>query len=290
VPQDLQLDWLRAFVTTVDAGSLSAAAPQLFRSQSAVSIQIRKLEGAIGQPVLSRGPRHLELTPAGLKLIGHARRILEAHGDAVADLTGEELKGHVRAGVPDDFAQPYFTPALRNFGAKHPSVDIELNCEQSTMLLPKVMRGELDIALLSRIRPRVGTLLREEPLVWVGSPKHEAWRRRPLPLAVYETGSPARMSALQALRRRRMTSRIVCGSASVAGQLVAVESGLAIAALTRCSVPAHLQVLDERHGLPPMPAVQLVLVRSKASVSSLAVDAIWEELMRTASAQPSRRE
>ena len=78
---DLQLDWLRAFVAVVDAGSLTAAAPHVHRSQSALSMQLKKLEDAVGRAVLTRGPRHLELTPTGVELLGYARRMLELHAE-----------------------------------------------------------------------------------------------------------------------------------------------------------------------------------------------------------------
>src|ERR1700741_2457585 len=100
---DLQLDWLRAFVSVVDSGSLSAAAPLIHRSQSAVSMQISKLEDAVGRPVLSRGPRHLELTPTGAELLGYARRLLELHGETLEALHGPRLNGRVSLGVPDDY-------------------------------------------------------------------------------------------------------------------------------------------------------------------------------------------
>ena len=110
---DLQLDWLRAFVSVVDSGSLSAAAPLIHRSQSAVSMQLLKLEDAIGRPVLLRGPRHLELTPTGLELLGYARRLLELHRETLDALHGPLLSGRVRLGVPDDYAASYLTPAWR---------------------------------------------------------------------------------------------------------------------------------------------------------------------------------
>jgi DNA-binding transcriptional LysR family regulator len=281
---DLQLDWLRAFVTAVDAGSLSAAAPRLFRSPSAVSVQLRKLEQALGQPVLARGPRHLELTPAGTRLIGHARRILQAHAEAVGELTGPALTGRVRAGVPDDYAARYFTPVLRGFVARHPAVAIELVCEQSTALWPKVQAGEIDVALISRPNARVGRFLRDEPLVWVGDARHAAWQRTPLPVAMYEAGSLARREAVRALRRRGIAHRIVYDSASLAGQIAAVEGGLAVAVVTACSVPPGLEVLGERHGLPPLGAMAIAAVRSAASQPSAAADAMFDELVRTVSA------
>jgi DNA-binding transcriptional LysR family regulator len=99
---DLQLDWLRAFVAVVDAGSLTAAAPNVHRSQSALSMQLKKLEDAIGRAVLTRGPRHLQLTPTGLELLGYARRMLELHAQARAAVRGPAISGRVTRGVPDD--------------------------------------------------------------------------------------------------------------------------------------------------------------------------------------------
>ncbi|WP_284619503.1 LysR family transcriptional regulator [Aquabacterium humicola] len=278
---DLQLDWLRCFVAVVDAGTLSAAAPLVHRSQSAVSMQIRKLEEAAGRPLLDRGPRHLVLTPAGAELLLHARRLLELHGEAQAALQGERLAGLVNLGVPDDYAARYLTPVLRSFALRHGAVEISLTCEQSTALIPKVQRGELDLALVSRDRPQRGALLFHEPLVWVGAAAHEAWRRDPLPIAVYESGSLARRDALAALAKRRRRHRIVYNSSSLAGQIAAVESGIAVAVLTRCSVPPQLQVLGEAQGLPPLAAMQVAAYRSQASRGSAAVDALYQQMLRT---------
>ncbi|NRF65582.1 LysR family transcriptional regulator [Aquincola sp. S2] len=278
---DLQLDWLRCFVAVIDAGSLSAAAPLVHRSQSAVSMQIRKLEQAAGRALLDRGPRHLVLTPSGAELLLHARRMLELHGEALAALHGERLGGLVKLGVPDDYAARYLTPVLRSFALRHGAVEISLTCEQSTALIPKVQRGELDLALVSRDRPQRGTLLFNEPLVWVGAAAHEAWRRDPLPIAVYEAGSLARRDALAALAARRRRHRIVYNSSSLAGQLAAVDSGLAVAVLTQCSVPPGLQILGEAHGLPPLPAMQVAAYRSKAARDAPAVDALYQQMLRT---------
>lgn len=282
---DLQLDWLRAFVAVVDGGSLTAAAPALHRSQSAVSMQIRKLDEAVGRPVLSRGPRHLELTAAGRELLPHARRLLADHAEALRAISGRALSGRVRLGVPDDYAARYLTPLLRSFAARHAGVEIELDCEQSTVLVPRVQRDELDLALVSRPRPRLGTLLFHEPLVWVGAPAFEAWRRDPLPVAMYEAGSLARRDATQALGRLGRPYRVVYNSSSLAGQLAAVDSGLAVAVLTRCSVPPTLEVLGERHGLPPLGTMEVAVLRSKASRSNPAVDALHALAVQTLAAR-----
>ena len=281
---DFQIDWLRAFVAVVDAGSLSGAAPLVHRSQSAVSMQIKKLEAALGRPVLLRGPRHLQVTPAGAELLSYARRVLDLQAEAQAALFGPQLAGRVRLGVPDDYASAYLTPVLRSFAHRYHGVEIELTCEQSTSLIPRLARGELDLALVSRDKPQRGRFLFQEPLVWVGSPQLEVWRRDPLPIAVYESASLARIATMKALAARRRAHRIVYHSSSLAGQLAAVESGLAVAVLTRCSVPAHLQVLQDlpaEFELPPLDAMEVAVLRSKVSLRSPAVDAMYEQMVRT---------
>jgi DNA-binding transcriptional LysR family regulator len=284
---ELQFDWLRAFVAVVDAGSLSSAAEVIHRSQSAVSIQsavsmqIKKLEQAVGRPVLLRGPRRMELTPVGVELLSYARQMLSLHAETLTALHGPVLSGQVRLGVPDDYAASYLTPVLRAFANRHTQVEIVLSCVQSTALIPMVQREELDLALVSRDRPQRGTLLFREPLVWVGAAQYEAWRRDPLPVAVYEPGSQARRGALAALAAQRRAYRVVYNSSSLAGQLAAVESGLSVAVLTQCSVPAHLQILSEKHGLPKLGAMEVAAMRSTGSRRNPAVEAIYRQMLET---------
>lgn len=278
---ELQLDWLRAFVAVVDAGSLSAAAPWLHRSQSAVSMQLKKLEDAVGRPVLLRGPRQLELTPTGQELLGYARQMLQLHADTWSALRGPQLTGKLRLGIPDDYAAAYLTPVLRSFANQHLGVEIELICEQTTALIPKIAQNSIDLAIISQHQPKRGTHLFAEPLVWVATAQSTAWQRNPLPVALYEQGCIARMHALAALKAQRIAYRVAYHSPSLAGQLAAVESGLAIAAITRCSVPSHLQILQEKHGLPSLEPVNVALIRSKNSKGDAAVEAMHAQVVRT---------
>jgi len=279
--QDLQIDWLKCFVAVVDAGSLSSAAPEVHRSQSAVSMKLKKLEAALECQLLMRGPRQLQLTPEGLTLLGYARRMLDLHSEARAAFHGDGLTGRVRLGVPDDYAARYLTPVLKRFAPRHGGVEIELDCEQSTSLIPRIARGDLDLALVSRDHPRRGTLLFQEPMVWVGSPQIDVWRRDPLPIAVYENTSLARRSAINSLALQGRRFKVVYNSSSLAGQIAAVESGLAVAALTRCSAPAHLQVLDSEHGLGALEPMEVAVYRSRASHGSKAVDSLQSLLVKT---------
>lgn len=278
---DLQIDWLKCFVAVVDAGSLSAAAPGVHRSQSAVSMQLKKLESALGSQLLIRGPRQLQLTPEGQKLLGYARRMLDLHAETLAVFHGQELTGLIRLGVPDDYAAKYLTPVLKRFSPSHGSVQIELCCEQSTSLIPRVERGELDLALVSRDSPKHGTLLFYEPVVWVGSPQFEIWRRDPLPIAVYESTSLAKRSAIKSLALQGREYRVVYNSSSLAGQIAAVESGLAVAVLTQCSAPAHLEILGGDHRLGPLEPMEVSVFRSSSSQGSEAVDRLYKLLIKT---------
>lgn len=279
--RDLQTDWLTCFVAVVDTGSLSAAAPEVHRSQSAVSMQIQKLEAAVGCRLLVRGGRPLQLTRQGQVLLGYARRLLDLQVEARAALQDEPVTGLVRLGVPDDYASRYLTPVLKRFAPRYGGVEIQLDCEQSTALIPRVARGDLDLALVSRDHARRGTLLFHEPMVWVGSPQFEVWKRDPLPIAVYETASLGRRSAIQSLATQGRPYKIVYNSSSLAGQIAAVDSGLAVAALTQCSAPEHLRVLGADQGLGPLEPMQVAAYRSRASQGSRAVDSLHRMLLQT---------
>ena len=278
---DLQLDWLRALVAAVDAGSLTAAGRQVHRSQSALSMQIAKLEQAVGRPVLVRTPRRLDVTPAGQELLEHARRLVALHDEAVQAMGRQVIRGRLSVGVPEDYAVPYLAPVLRDFAQRHSGVELTLVCQQSTELVPRILRGEVDIGVVTRDRAGRGQPLFDEPLVWAAPARFEAWRTSPLPIAVYETGSSARRAALVALRSRRQPFRVVCESASPAGMLAAVEAGLAVALFTRCSVPEGYEILGRKHGLPVLPSLPVILLRSRASSGSPAADAMEEQVMRT---------
>lgn len=284
--QDFQIDWLKSFVAIVDTGSLSNATMSVHRSQSAVSMQLKKLENAAGCKLLVRGSRHSELTSEGQKFLGYARRILDLHSEAQAAFHGEELVGQVKLGVPDDYAAKYLTPVLKNFAPRFGGVEIELYCEQSTSLIPRIESNDLDLVLISRDNANRGTLLFHEPMVWVGASQFETWRRDPLPIAVYESTSLAKKSAINSLALQGRRYKVVYNSSSLAGQIAAVESGLAIAVLTQCSVPPHLDILGKEHGLGPLEPMEVAVYRSKNSQGSKAVDYLHDLLIKTLRISP----
>ena len=148
-------------------------------------------------------------------------------------------------------------------------------------MIPRVESNDLDLALVSRDNASRGTLLFQEPMVWVGAPQFEVWRRETLPIAVYESSSLARRSAINSLAQHGRLYKVVYNSSSVAGQIAAVESGLAVAVFTQCSVPEHLEVLGHEHGLGPLEPMEVAVYRSKASKGSRAVDYLHDLLVKT---------
>lgn len=279
--KDLQIDWLKCFVTVVDMGTLSQAAPELYRSQSAVSMQLKKLEEALQCQLLIRSHRQIELTAEGQLLLGYARRILDLHHETQQAFHKDELVGRIRLGVPDEYAAQYLTPVLKRFAPRYGGVEIELYCEQSTSLIPRIERGDLVLALISRDDSRQGTLLFHEPMVWVGSAQFDIWKNDPLPVAVYESTSLAKRSAIHSLALQGRRYKVVYHSSSLVGQIAAVESGLAVAVLAKCSVPAHLDILGAEHGLGPLEPMEVAIFRSRASQGSKAVDHLYELLIKT---------
>ena len=288
---DLQIDWLRTFVAVVDTGSITAASRQVSRSQSAVSMQLKKLEECVGSSLLNRGPRHLSLTPPGFDLLAYARQLIELHGRAQIAMRGSTVSGKVAVGVPDDYVASYFAPILRTFANRFAEVEISVVCEPSSSLLPRIDRGDLDLALVTRDmaargEPNRGIFLFYEPLVWVASDQHEAWRKNPLPLALHELGNRFRGEVLAGIAALGRDYRVVYSSHNLTGQLAVVEAGLAVAALARSSVPSHFKLLDTRHGLPELPKMEVALVRSKDSKRSAAVDAMHSEVLQVLNFQP----
>ncbi|QND51574.1 LysR family transcriptional regulator [Phyllobacterium sp. 628] len=275
----LDLDLLRTFVTVVETGSLSAAAPRIGRSQSAVSMQMQRLEQAVGKQLLIRNPRSVEPNLAGESFLNYARRLLRLSDEAWANVTRPEETGSVRLGVPDDYAAFLLPPVLSRFAAEHPLVTVELVCEQSTSLVKAVDEDRVNLAIVTRGATQPLEVIRRERLIWVASPTHVAWENDPLPIALFEPGCAARMNVLDALGDADRSYRCTYSSASLLGLIAVVQAGLAVAALAACSVPSTLRVIGENEGLPPLRDLEIGIMRSPG-VSSPAIDRLDDFLRR----------
>ena len=268
----LDLDVLAMVVAVADAGSFVRGAALVHRSQSAVSMQVKTLEAALGKTLFIRRARSVTPTQDGHTLIAYARRMLALRDEAWASLVHPEVKGRVVIGVPDDYASSLLPSVLRKFSATYPKVEIQVVGLPSHALVPLVKDNKVDLACMTRVKGASGEFIRLEPMVWASaaasaatSTGHEIWKERPLPIAVFATGSVARANALHALERAKIAYRTSYESPSLLGLFSMVDAGLAIAPLARCAVPERFVQLGRADGLPALPALEIVLARSARS-------------------------
>lgn len=265
---DLDPDVLKTFVVVAELGSFTKAAQVVFRSQAAVSMQIKRLENTMGKPLFIRDTRNLSLTRAGETLLEYARRIRSLQDEAWAAVARPDISGHVILGGPDDYIASLLPPVLRRFSAIYPAVDITVICAQSTALAPMLEDNRIDLAFVTRDRSlRLnGDFIRREPMRWVGKPDEpRLWQTRPLPVALYEPGCTARGNTVAALDRAALPYRAAYSSASMLGLIAVVDAGLAVAALAHCSIPDRLSMLGDRYGLPEIEPLDIVVARSAQS-------------------------
>ncbi len=260
--RNLELSLLRTFVALADVGTVTGVAERLAYTQSAVSMQLRRLESAVEVELVRREGRKLVLTPEGQRLLNYARRMLALNDEAWADLRSGPVTGVLRIGIPEDYA-PLLSPTLAYFQQVYPSVQLEIHCALSVQLVRQVRAGELDIAITTRQRNSPGgEVLRREPLVWVASRAHEPVLDDPVALALFSAGEDVfRELALARLETAGRSWRVACTSQSLTGIRPAVDAGLAIAVVARYMVTPDLRILDESSGLPDLPSVEISLHR-----------------------------
>ncbi len=287
--ETLDLAQLRTLLAVVDSGSFSRAAEQVHRTQSAVSMQIKRLEETVGKALFERVGRRSELTREGVALVDYARRILRLHDEALTAISRPEVVGVVRLGVPDDYMSGFLPDVLSQFAETYPQVEVELRCETSTKIAAGYENGDIDIGLATiAMVPQQCRLVRREPVVWATSRRHLVHERDPVPLAVFEPGCIFREWSRDALDEVGRSFRIAYSSESMAGLVTAVEAGLAVTILPRSSMPAEFRELTPDEGFPALPIVDIGLIPPRAdaggAVHALA-DHIAEQMTRPGPSQ-----
>jgi DNA-binding transcriptional LysR family regulator len=254
----LDLALLRNFTVVARSGSISVASSQIGRTQSALSMQMQRLEEAIGQPLLHRSGSGVRLTTAGEKLLAHAETLLAKHDEILADMCGTGLKGSLSFGCPEDYSIAFLPDLLRGFCADHTNVELRMVCAPTLELRPLLHRRQIEMALVSLPDPAAGEVIRQESLVWVANeaePDILGHARLPLALSAPMTlDYRAACDAMEAVGRRY---RVAFASNSLAGLIAIARSGHAISVLTRTAVPPDLHVITA--GLPTLPTIGIAL-------------------------------
>lgn len=272
---NLDIDALRAFTAVADELSFTRAARVVSRTQSAVSVQIKNLEGRLGFALFERTRRSVALTPRGERLLAHARDILRVHDDGVREMTAAPARGRLRLGITEYFAPAQMPGLLAEFSAHHPEVEVEVTTGVTGMLRAFQRAGELDL-VIGRAEPRgsgnggggrthsEGDLIRRERVHWVADAGFRLAPRAPVPLALLPVGCGIRALALAALESQGRPWRPVYCGPSVLGLQAAVAAGLGVACLTRSALREGFRLLGAREGLPALPASDIVLYGPRA--------------------------
>lgn len=262
----LEIDVLRTFVSIAESGSFTRAAGQIFRTTSAVSMQIKRLETMLGCTLFVREARRIALTVEGERLLGYARRLLKLNEETVNAFIAPRLVGRVRFGTPGDLGTHILPGLLSLFARTHPGIEVDVSVSRSLDMIQRIDAGELDVALIS-----VGNLgqddsrgetIHSEPLVWAGRAGGVAVERTPLPLALASPGCAWRRQALDALDRAGRAYRIAYSSEQCAGQEAAMMADLAVAPYPLSLIRHPLKRLEESSSLPKLGDYQIKLLRA----------------------------
>lgn len=265
----LESELLRTFLAVAEAGSVTEGAARVFRSQSAASLQLKRLEATVGRPLFHRHGRGVTLTDAGRRLLPVARDVTERLDGALRDLAPGGLRGRLRLGIPDDQGRTRLARIIATVARSHPLLELEVTCAQSTSFADDLARGRLDIAVyeVESLSPGEERLA-EEPTVWAAARHRDVAAIDPLPVALFDHACWWRDAALVSLRERGRPFRVVFSSHSVAGVLAAVEAGVGVGLLGRESIGEGLMLLGEDAGFGPTPPSTLVVATGPAGESA----------------------
>ncbi|MER8635279.1 LysR substrate-binding domain-containing protein [Mesorhizobium sp. M0664] len=278
---NLDSDLLRTFVAVADTGNFTKAAERAGRTQSAVSMQMKRLEGMIGDSLFERGSRGVVLTQRGGELIANARRIVSLLDETAASMVAAPLGGPVRIGIPEEYGHAILSRALGAFAKRHPQVDITVRYAHSGAQIAALAAGELDLAVVFEWQDLSGgEVLMHDPTVWVTSELHHMHEERPVPIALYNRAGWCKDFAIKSLEQRGLAYRVAYTSDTNGGLRLAVTSGLAIAPISRSNIPAGCRELTAADGFGDIDSSNVVL-RRNPNASGEAIDGM-EEAIREA--------
>ncbi len=266
----LDTDLLRTFVAIADTGGFTRAAEVVHRSQSAVSMQMKKLEETVGNQLFEKVGRGVELTLEGETLMNYARRILKLHEEALATLRQPEMTGSVRLGIPDDYVSTYIPRILTRFAKSYPLIQVEVICENSDRIKVLVQEEKIDLAIITaQPDEMIGQVLRREAIVWATSRHHCTHQQTPLPLVLFQQGCIFRNWALKALDNKGYAYRVAYSSPSITGIQSIISAGLGVTVLARSILTNDMRELSQNEGFPPLPEAAITLLRSSSNKSNI---------------------
>lgn len=264
MPFQLDSITLKSFIAIAETGTFSHAADAVGRTQSALSLQIKKLEDSLGCSLFDRTSRRVTLTEQGEIFLGYAKRIIQLQWEAYSRLKEPDVQGEIRLGTPEDFATHYLPEVLATFRKHHPRVQLNVECDLTLNLIDGLRRGEYDVILVKRDPQRVkgGIKVWREPLVWAAA---DHWQpEKTLSLVLSPQPCIYRARALAALDRAKKPWNITYTSPSLAGTIAAVKAGLGITILPANMLPAGVHAIRSEMKLPELPDTEIALMKQES--------------------------
>lgn len=261
MPFQLDTIALKSFIAIAETGTFSHAADTVGRTQSALSLQIKKLEESLGCALFNRTSRKVALTEQGEIFLGYAKRIIQLQWEAYSRLKEPDVEGEIRLGTPEDFATHYLPEVLATFRKHHPRVQLNVECDLTLNLLEGFKQGAFDIVLVKRDPQRMkgGIKVWREPLVWAAV--DHARIEEPLSLVLSPQPCIYRARALAALDRAKKPWHITYTSPSLAGTLAAVKAGLGITVLPANMLPPGIHPIRTEIKLPELADAEIALLK-----------------------------
>ncbi|MEM7743683.1 MAG: LysR family transcriptional regulator [Pseudomonadota bacterium] len=265
MPRNLDLTALRSFVTVLEAGGVTKAAHQLHLTQSAVSMQLKRLEEALGQPLLDRSGRGVEATAQGEQLLAYGRRMMALNDEVWSRMTDTAYEGEIRFGVPADIVYPHVPNILRWFDREFPRVRVKLISSYTLKLQELLEAGEADLILTTENEtPADAECIDEVPLLWVGARDGVAWRNRPLRLA-FERKCLFRPWVLEALDRVGIAWEMAVDTGSTRTVEATVLADLAVNAVLEHAKTPGMEVISHGGALPDLPSTRINMYRARTA-------------------------
>jgi DNA-binding transcriptional LysR family regulator len=280
MPRNLDLTALRSFLTVAERGGVTRAAGFLNLTQSAVSMQIKRLEDSLAIALFDRTGRGLALTPAGDQLLAYARRMIALNDEIQSRLGADCCEGEVVLGVPHDLVYPHIPDVLQRFAADFARVKVNLISSFTRELKTQFATGEIDVMLTTEDHPgQDGETLSIRPLVWVGAPGGRAWRQRPLRLA-HEEACIFRPPVQRALDEAGIPWELAVRTNSARTSEATVSADLAVHTMIEGFEPRHFERIAHGGTLPPLRQVSINLY-TRAAPGNPAVDALADLVRRS---------
>lgn len=268
----LDLDQLRTFVAIAEVGSFTAAADVVHKTQSAVSMQMRRLEERVGKPIFSRDGRQSRLTSDGQRLLEYARRLIRLNDETLSAFSDQGLAGSVRLGIPDDYADRLLPTVLAGFSRINPMIEITVECERSKAITDMIRDGAIDLGIINNgttLGSMSGEVIRREQLLWVGSRDHCVHELDPVPLALGPDDCCWRSEVVRTLDREGRRFRVAYVSGAALALSGAVLAGLAVSVLPESAIKPNMRVLSPREGFPDLGFAEIGLLRAEHATGAV---------------------